>query len=460
VLGAAGVAALLATTLAAVLPAGPAGAIPAPPRAWVLVDADSGTVLSAANDHEAMPPASTAKLMTALVATEKLPPAGTIVVSQEAADQPAMKITMHAGERWPIGDAMRSLLIVSANDAAYALAEAASGTVQQFAKDADATARRLGMHDSTWRDPAGLDDEFAFNGTSEASAFDLAIAARNFLAVPELAAIAKLPEYRFTGPDGTPHVLRNHDRLLGRYEGAVGLKTGYTRKAGHTLVAAATRNGRTMIAVVLAADDSYGAAGALLDQGFATPADAPGTGEHLPNVAVTPTGTITGGHAPATPTFLPSKSAGVTLATHHGHSGLRRFIVVVAVLFVLLHLRRRQIRRRRARRYAHRPATYDEYATDTDDEIDLRTAPRRRTSASHDLDHEHDTERALEDLETDELPDFSWPTLPAKPAPIPVVDLSDLSVPEFDFEHDLEDELAARRLARMVRDRNLRRRQG
>ena len=106
---------------------------PVPAKAWILVDADTGKVLDAFNEHEAMPPASTQKVMTALVATEKLGHDATFTVGPTAAAQGAMRIGMVAGQQWSLDQALHSLLLVSANDAAYALAEAASGTVDAFA---------------------------------------------------------------------------------------------------------------------------------------------------------------------------------------------------------------------------------------------------------------------------------------------------------------------------------------
>jgi D-alanyl-D-alanine carboxypeptidase (penicillin-binding protein 5/6) len=262
--------------------------VPALPKteAWILVDADSGQVLAAQSHHEAKPPASTTKLMTALVAMEKLPNHSSIPVGPGAAAQPAMRIGMGEGQVWPLDDAIKSLMLVSANDAAYALAEAASGSLEGFAADMNAAAARYGMQDSVFNDPAGFDDSASFNGGSKVSAYDLAIAARNFLAVPELANLARLTEYHFDGPDNREHHLYNHNKLLKRYPGAIGLKTGFTRRAGHTFVGAATRDGRTMIAVVLRSDNIYGASSALLDMGFATPRGATGTGETLPNTRV------------------------------------------------------------------------------------------------------------------------------------------------------------------------------
>ena len=258
---------------------GPTTRAPYPAKAWILVDADTGKVLEAFNEHEALPPASTQKIMTALVAAEKLTRDSSLTVGTMAAAQAAMRIGMAAGEQWALDHALHSLMMVSANDAAYALAEAASGGARDaFAADMNAAAARYGMVDSRFADPAGFDGAEGFNGGSRVSAYDLAIAARNYLAVPELTAIVGLREYRFDGPAAMPHVLYNHNKLLARYPGATGLKTGYTSLAGNTFVGTATRDGRTMIAVVLNSTNMYGISAALLDQGFATPADAPGLG--------------------------------------------------------------------------------------------------------------------------------------------------------------------------------------
>lgn len=258
------------------------------PEAWILVDADSGAVLSAHNDHEALPPASVVKVMTALVALEEAPLDSEITVSADAASRPARRIAMREGQVWPLEDALASMLIVSANDAAWAVAEGVSGDLDSFADDAERIGERYGMQDSTFADPAGLDDGVYSHGEgSRFSAYDLAIAARNFLAVPELAQLPPLPTYEFTGPDGVPHRLLGQNTLIGTYDGATGLKTGSTERAGHTFIATAERDGRTMIAVVMGTADPYGHAARLLDQGFATEPAAEGIGETLPAVAVT-----------------------------------------------------------------------------------------------------------------------------------------------------------------------------
>jgi D-alanyl-D-alanine carboxypeptidase (penicillin-binding protein 5/6) len=347
----------------------PPGA-PYPAKAYIVVDADTGKVLDALDEHEALPPASTTKLMTALVATEKLTREATFTVGAAAAAQPAMRIGMVAGEQWSLATAMHSLMMVSANDAAYALAEAASGTLGAFADDMTNAAVRYGMEDSRFADPAGFDDSAAFGGGSRVSAYDLAIAARNVLAVPDLAGMAATTRYRFDGPDGKSHVLYNHNKLLARYAGATGLKTGYTALAGHTFVGTATRDGRTMIAVVLNADDTYGIASALMDKGFATPTDGSGLGAVLPPVRVQPfrapepatlvPGKPTGKAARAAPKKPISTADAQPVADHHpvrsrGMSGTLTvlFLGLAGTAGITVALRRRAERRRRARA-AHR----------------------------------------------------------------------------------------------------------
>ncbi|MGH9000339.1 MAG: D-alanyl-D-alanine carboxypeptidase family protein [Acidimicrobiia bacterium] len=349
---------------AAALPGPVAGAAPGDPalpptKAWILVDADSGQVLAGESHHLAVPPASTQKLMTALVAIEQLPADATFTVGEVAAAQPAMRIGMQAGQQWPLDEALHSLMMVSANDAAYALAEAASGSLGDFAGDMNAAAARYGMRDSTFNDPAGFDDSASFNGGSLASAYDLAVAARNYLSVPLLREVAALPYHRFDGP-GRAHRLRNHNKLLARYDGAIGLKTGYTRRAGHTFVGAARRDGRTMIAVVLDSDDIYGATAALLDHGFATPEGDRGIGEQLPPVRVRPYREP----VPAVPAVDGTDGASEQAAGPEGRAAgasgsgsgwLDRIAVAfTGAVAVMVGLRRRALRRQRARRERRR----------------------------------------------------------------------------------------------------------
>lgn len=325
-----------------------------PAKAWLLADAATGDVLAALNHREPLLIASLSKVMTGLVALEHLDVDATIAVSALAAGQPAMRIGMDAGEQWLLRDTLHALLIVSANDAAYAIAEASGGSVEGFADQMRQAAERMGMRESTFLDPAGFDGPEGFGGGSRASAYDLAILARNALTQPEISAISALRRHELTGPDGTPHTLVNHNRMLEQYEGATGLKTGYTRAAGHTLIATAERDGRTLIAVVLGSDDHYGVARDLLNQGFATPSEAAGVGETLPEVAL-PTGEAADEAAGASDEEAGGSGGGIAWSTH-----LRRLLTgALGLLAVVVVLRRRAVKRRRARRLARRRAHED-----------------------------------------------------------------------------------------------------
>ena len=116
-------------------PSGPTTAPPPPPppKAWILVDADTGAVIDQGNAHQPLPPASVTKVLTALIAVEQLSPGADIPISAEAQGMPARNMNMKAGQVWKFDDMLHALLMVSANDAAVAIAEKISGSRQAFA---------------------------------------------------------------------------------------------------------------------------------------------------------------------------------------------------------------------------------------------------------------------------------------------------------------------------------------
>jgi D-alanyl-D-alanine carboxypeptidase (penicillin-binding protein 5/6) len=253
---------------------------------WIVVDADSGAVLAAHDERTPVRPASTIKLLTALLAVGQLDPAVPITISPVAKSMPARRMGMPIGEQWTRDDLVHAALMASANDAAVALAEAVGqGSLMRYAVVAQSVGERMGLEDQPFlAEPAGLDDEHAFAGGSLISARDLAIIARAVLADDLLAPILTLDRYDMAGLDGVGHYVLGHNRLLDRYPGAVGMKTGGTRAAGSTLVAAARRDGRTIIAVLLRSPDMYTEAAMLLDLGFASPQGPPLAGDVLPAV--------------------------------------------------------------------------------------------------------------------------------------------------------------------------------
>ncbi len=309
------------------LPAPPA-APPAPSKAWVLVDADTGAVLDAGNARAPILVASLAKVLTAVVVNENLLPGSSVTVSARAEGMPASKMNLKQGQVWSSDDLLRALLLVSANDAAVALAERTAGSLEAFAAMMDRTSARIGLADKpVLRDPAGLDDEFSVDGGNLISARDLAIVTRLFLTYPSLAGIVTQPEYRFHGGDGHPHRLVNHNRFLKRYPGAIGVKTGYTRRAGRSLVAAARRDGRTLVAVVLSGADPYGVAAHLLDKGFAAPS-APALDRLPPVLTGDARDPVTKAAPPPRPVTTPRDGGGVS---PHAVAGVLGAVLLLVV---------------------------------------------------------------------------------------------------------------------------------
>lgn len=239
------------------------------PKAYIVVDAVSGTIIKAKNEHEALPVASVSKIITALGAISTIEANKPIPVTPEAQAVEPMKIGMTVGENWKRDDLLNCLLLISANDAAYALATASAGSIEAFTKTQNAIARNLGMKESKFGDPSGLDDSAAINGFTEMSAYDVAIASRAILNHEELSKIVAKKDYQFTGGDGILHTLTNHnDKILEGYTGANGLKTGYTSKSGRTITTSATRDGHSVIAVVLDVQETDQWAASLMDEGF------------------------------------------------------------------------------------------------------------------------------------------------------------------------------------------------
>jgi D-alanyl-D-alanine carboxypeptidase len=249
----------------------PAGAAPRAPsgpkevraRHAILVDPATGAVLWGRRSRAPAPPASLTKMLTALAVRASLDLDEVTVASRQAARQPARRLAMRRGHKLTVDQALKALMIVSANDVAVMLAETAGGSVARFSRAMDAESELLGLRASSWRNPSGLDAR-----GHRSTAFDLAVLARAVLADRWLARVARMRRAAFTTPSGRRHTLTARSRFLLGYRGAIGVKTGFTDDAGHCLAAAATRGGRTLIAVVLRSPDNAGDAGRMLDWGF------------------------------------------------------------------------------------------------------------------------------------------------------------------------------------------------
>jgi D-alanyl-D-alanine carboxypeptidase (penicillin-binding protein 5/6) len=256
-------------------------------RAFILVDAESGAILEAENAHEPLPVAGTVKLMTAITALQRIPFEDRVATSPLAVDAPEPTLGMREGTTWASEDLVQALLLSSANDAAYTLAEGSAGSLDEFGAEMTRVGKLMGLEDSTFGDPAGIDDASGYGGGSVMSAYDLAIVGVNVLAAPELAELVALEAYRVVTPDGEETALsENTNQFLHFYPGATGLKAGFTAEAGAVLVASAQRDDRELVAVVLNAEDPIASAAALLDRGFAAK-EGGGTGDSLPETRIT-----------------------------------------------------------------------------------------------------------------------------------------------------------------------------
>lgn len=261
-------------------------------KASITFDVATGKVLAASNARERLRVASTFKILTALVVRANVDLDAEVPITARAEAVPPLKLSMRPGSKWHANGLLHAMLIASINDAAVALAQqAGGGSLTGFDRALAAESRRLGLADHPiLHDPAGLDDDSSVDGGNLISARDLAIATRAFLSDPLLAGIVRLPNYHFAGGDGRPHVVYNHNAFLTIYPGAIGVKTGYTERSGHSLIAAATRNGRTLAVVVIGTGDPVGVATAALDKGFAglprRGASVAGTGDTLGTVGL------------------------------------------------------------------------------------------------------------------------------------------------------------------------------
>ncbi len=232
----------------------------------LLMDAGSGQVYFAKNAQEKLPMASTTKVMTALCAAELYDLDRMITVAPAAVGIEGSSVYLQAGERLTLRQLLYALLLSSANDAAVAIAIGVSGSVEAFVAQMNQKAASLGLTDTHFDNPHGL-----YTETHYTTAYDLACITREALAHPTLAAV--MSTRKITIPAASDEGVRyliNHNKMLQLYQGAVGGKTGFTKKSGRCLVSAAEREGLTLIAVTLGAPDDWNDHTKMLDAGFAT----------------------------------------------------------------------------------------------------------------------------------------------------------------------------------------------
>lgn len=229
-----------------------------------LLNADTGELLYGKNEHERASMASTTKIMTSLLALERGRPDEVVTASEQAVRVEGTSIGLRAGDQITLKTLVCGMLLESGNDAANVTAEYLAGSSEAFAVMMNQRAAEIGMADTHFVTPSGLDDEEHYS-----TAYDMALLGA--CAIQNRTFVQICSEQSLGVSYGTPEAARtftNHNRMLTAYEGAIGIKTGFTKKSGRCLVSAARRNGVTLVAVTLNDPDDWKDHAALLDYGF------------------------------------------------------------------------------------------------------------------------------------------------------------------------------------------------
>ena len=230
----------------------------------ILIDADSGNILYSKNADRAMPMASTTKIMTALVAIERTDINKKVTITEESVGIEGSSIYLVAGETLTLEELLYAMMLESANDAATAIAIAVAGDVDSFADMMNQKASDIGLENTHFTNPHGLDDPMHYTTASE-----LAIIAAEAMKNEDFRTIVSTHKMIIPQNDGEgARLLVNHNKMLDTYDGSIGIKTGYTKKSGRCLVSAAERDGVRLIAVTLNAPDDWQDHRDMLDLGF------------------------------------------------------------------------------------------------------------------------------------------------------------------------------------------------
>ena len=286
--------------------------VPPPPAmpgaSFLVANMDTGEILAARAPHTPHRPASTLKTLTALTLIPRLDPDQMIMVKPEDVRVEGSRVGILAGTAYSTRTLLQGLLLASGNDAAYALARANQSVAVTLA-EMNETAAKLGAFDTLAKDPSGLDQP-----GEASSAYDLALIGRAAMKLPSFRGYvstrtASVPGGRSSDGKMLPAFrINNHNRLLYNYDGAIGIKNGYTIAAQQTFIAAATRGGKTYIVTELASPNgSWRPTAALLDWAFAHGSRLTPIGQLVEPSAVTRPGSpsLAGGQ----PTSLPTASA-------------------------------------------------------------------------------------------------------------------------------------------------------
>lgn len=237
----------------------------------VVLTADTGAVLFEKDGHTPRPVASTTKIMTALLALEAAQEQGDplVDITQEMVAVEGSSMGLQAGDSISLTGLAAGMLLASGNDAANAAALYLDGSLESFAARMNQRAAALGMEDTHFVTPSGLDGEDAQGLGHLSTAYDMALLARAALEDQAFRQLCSSPSLAVEFAEPVKRVTyTNHNKLLTQYQGCVGVKTGFTKEAGRCLVSAAERDGALLIAVTLNAPNDWQDHTALLDYGF------------------------------------------------------------------------------------------------------------------------------------------------------------------------------------------------
>lgn len=230
----------------------------------VLICANSGEVLFSKNGDKKLSMASTTKIMTSLLALESPSPDAEITVTDEMVRVEGTSMGLLAGDSVSLRELVYGMLLQSGNDAANAAAVFLGGSIEGFAEMMNSRAKQIGMVNTNFVTPSGLDDENHYS-----TAYDMALLACECIKNQEFAYICGQKRASLTyGNPPYIRTLKNHNRLLWMYEDSVGIKTGFTKKSGRCLVSAAERDGIILVAVTLKAPDDWNDHISLFEYGF------------------------------------------------------------------------------------------------------------------------------------------------------------------------------------------------
>ena len=233
-------------------------------RGAVLIEAQSGDVVLEQNKDTRLPMASTTKIMTAIVVLENAPLDKVVKIEPNMTNIEGSSIYLHEGEELTVEELLYALMLESANDASVALAHTVANSIEDFAELMNKKATELGLKNTHFTNPHGLDDDEHYT-----TAYELGVIASYAMKNPQFVRIVSTLKRAIplNNGEGT-RVLVNHNRLLRSYDGAIGIKTGFTKRCGRCLVSCAEKDGVTFICVTLNDPNDWHDHQEMLDYGF------------------------------------------------------------------------------------------------------------------------------------------------------------------------------------------------